>query len=145
MAIIQPCTEENWSAYRKARNEVNKMIKSAHERYRTRILDTSFPGQQRQFWKYIKAMKKSSSSIPSLSVGENVVTDAKEKATALNKQFQSVFTVEDLTNVPEIGTGNLHAMQPIQISETGIQTLLHNLETNKAPGPDGIESHMCKW
>jgi len=43
-------------------------------------------------------------------VGENVVTNAKEKATAINKQFQSVFTVEDLPNVPEIGTGNLHTM-----------------------------------
>ena len=57
-------TGENWSAYRKAHNEVNKMIQSAHEQYCTRILDTSFPGQQRRFWKYIKAMKNFSSSIP---------------------------------------------------------------------------------
>ena len=35
-------------------------------------------------------------------------------------------------------------MQPIQISETGVQTLLHNLETNKAPGPDGIHPLVLK-
>ena len=42
-------TEESWSSYRKARNKVNIMVQSAHERYCTRILDTNFPGQQHQF------------------------------------------------------------------------------------------------
>ena len=79
-------------------------------------------------------MKKSTSSIPSLTVDERTVINAKDKATALNDQFQSVFTVEDLTNMPEIRTDNFHTMQPIQISESGIQSLLQTL----APGPDGI-------
>ena len=127
----------SWRAYRKICNKVNKMVQSAHEQYRTRILDTTFSGHQRQFWKYIKAMKKST-SIPSLTVDDHTITNAKDKATALNDQFQSVFTVEDLTNMPEIGTGNFHTMQPIQSSESGIQTLLQNLDANKAPGPDGI-------
>ena len=55
--------------YRKACNKVNTMIQSAHERwYRTRILDATFSGQQHQFWKYIKAMKKDTFSMPSLTV-----------------------------------------------------------------------------
>jgi len=57
---------------------------------------------------------------------------AKDKATALNSQFQSVFTVENLNNMPEIGTGKFHTMQPFQISESGIQTLLHNLKYEKS-------------
>ena len=79
-------------------------------------------------------MKKSTSSIPSLTVDDRTVINAKDKATALNDQFQSVFTVEDLTNLPEMGTGNFHTMQPIQISESEIQTLLQNVDANKAPG-----------
>ena len=82
-------------------------------------------------------MKKSTSSIPSLTVNGRTVTKAKDRTTALNDQFQSVFTVEDLSNVPEIGTGN-YIMQPIQFSEAGIQALLQNLDTNKSPDPDGI-------
>ena len=90
-------TEESWSSYRKAHNKVNIMVQSAHERYCTRILGTNFPGQQRQFWKYIKAMKKDNSSVPSLTVDNQTVISAKEKAYVLNNQFQSVFTVADLT------------------------------------------------
>ena len=55
------------------------MVQSAHERYRTRILDINFPGQQRQFWKYIKAMKKDTSSVPSLTVNNRTIISAKEK------------------------------------------------------------------
>ena len=53
-------------------------------------------------------MKKSTSSISSLTVDDRTVINAKGKVTALNDQFQSVFTVEDLTDMPEIGTGNFH-------------------------------------
>ena len=72
-------TKESWSSYRKARNKVNIMVQSTHERYRTRILDTTFSGQQRQFWKYIKAMKKDTSSIPSLTADNWTVISAKKK------------------------------------------------------------------
>ena len=37
-------TKESWSFYCKARNKVNIMVQSAHERYHTRILDTTFSG-----------------------------------------------------------------------------------------------------
>ena len=75
--------------------------------------------------------------MPSLTVNGHTVTRAKHRATALNTQFQSVFT-EDLFNVLEIGTENYNLMQPIQFSEAGIQALLQNLDTNKSSGPDGI-------
>ena len=32
----------------------------------------------------------------------------------------------------------------MQISESGIQTLLQNLDTNKVPGPDGIHPLVLK-
>ena len=41
----------------------------------------------------LKQMKKDTSSIPSLTVDDRTVISAKEKASVLNDQFQSVFTV----------------------------------------------------
>ena len=101
-------------------NERNTMVQSALEWYHTRILDTTFSGQQCQFWKYIKAMKKDTCSTPSLTVDGRTVISITEKASALNDQFQSAFTVEDLITIPKIGIGNFHTMQPIQFSESGI-------------------------
>ena len=47
-------TKESWSSYCKTRNKVNTVIQSAYERYRTRILNTTFSGQQRLFLKYTR-------------------------------------------------------------------------------------------
>ena len=58
--------------------------------------------------------------MPSLTMDEHTIGNVKDKTTALNDQFQSVFTVEDL-----------------------IQTLLQNLD-NKAPGPDGMHPLVLK-
>ena len=137
-------TKEAWDAYRKLRNKVNKMLETAHEEYRTRILDTAFSGHQRQFWKYIRAMKKSTSSIPTLTVNDHTITSAKDKAIALNSHFQSVFTTEDLSNVPHKGTSSCSVMQPLDFSVPGIQILLENLEAVKSPGPDGIHPTILK-
>ena len=43
-------TEEAWGAYQKLRNQVSKMLETAHEKYRSQILDTSFSGHKCQFW-----------------------------------------------------------------------------------------------
>ena len=89
-------------------------------------------------------MKKSTSSIPTLTVNGYTLTNAKDKAVALNSHFQSVFTVEDLTNVPHKGTGSCSIMQPLDFLVHGIQVLLENLDTAKSPGPDRIRSVVLK-
>ena len=120
------------------------MLETAHEKYRSQILDTSFSGHKRQFWKYIRTMKKSTSSIPTLMSDGYTLTNAKDKATALNSYFQSVFTIEDLTNVPNKGTSNCSTMKPIVFTVPGIQSLLENLEVVKSPGPDKIHPLVLK-
>ena len=73
------------------------------------------------------------------------LTNAKDKATALNSYFQSVFTIEDLTNVPNKGTSNYcSAMKPIVFTVPGIQSLLENLEHVKSPIPDKIHPLVLK-
>ena len=88
-------------------------------------------------------MKKSTSSILTLM---STLTNARDKATALNSYFQSVFTIEDLTNVPNKGTSNCLAMKPIVFTVPGIQSLLaiENLEVVKSPGPDKIHPLVLK-
>ena len=40
--------------------------------------------------------------IAPLKEGETIYTTAEQKSSALNKQFQSVFTTEDLSNIPQL-------------------------------------------
>ena len=78
------------------------MFKAAHEEYRFQILDKSFSGHKCHFWKHIQTMKKDTSSIPALISNGYTISKAKDKATALNSYFQSVFTIEDLLVVSQL-------------------------------------------
>ena len=90
-------------------------------------------------------MKKDTISITSLTVDTRTVINAKEKACVVNDPVSfCLYTVEDVTTIPEIGTRNFHTMQPIQLSESGIQMLLQNLKANKSPGPDEIHPLVLK-
>ena len=91
---------EDWAAYRSARNSVNSQLECAHNAYYGQLFDDYFAGNRRQFWKYIQARRKEPSGVSTLLIDNQSVSDHKEKAITLSNQFQSVFTREDLSNVP---------------------------------------------
>jgi hypothetical protein len=67
------------------------------------------------------------------------------KAQALNRQYESVFTKEDLTTIPEVDSGMLIPdMLNIQFSVDGTAKLLQRLNPSKANGPDKIPTRVLK-
>ena len=80
--------------------------------------------------------------MPTLINNGTVITDSLEKAEVLNMQFYSVFTDEDLTNIPQVQL-EYPIMPEISCSISGVRNLL-NLETNKSPGPDSIPTILLK-
>jgi hypothetical protein len=61
-----------------------------------------------------------------------------EKANILNKQFQSAFTSEANTNIPDKGPITHPTMEPITISRDGVYKLIKNINPSKPTGPDTI-------
>ena len=57
------------------------------------------------------------------------------RANILNEQFKSVFTEDDLTNIPDKGIRTIPNMPKIKIDCKGVHKLLKNLKTHKATGP----------
>jgi hypothetical protein len=47
-----------------------------------------------QFYSYIKSKRSNTSRIPTLKENDNLLSTPKQKAAALNRQYQSVFTEE---------------------------------------------------
>ena len=66
------------------------------------VSDETFTGNKRQFWKYIRSMRQDTSTtgIPTLSSNGKEFNTVKDKARVLNDHFQSVFTSENLSNIP---------------------------------------------
>ena len=73
-----------------------------------------------------------------------LVTDTQDKANILNNQFQTVFTNERNTNIPDKGPSPHPEMPHISIHNPGILNLLSNLNPHKACGPDNIHSRVLK-
>jgi len=70
--------------------QFNVKLKKAHNNYYARLFDTSFDGNKRQFWQYIKAKRKDTNVISTITVDGIPFSDTLSKAEALNNQF--IFT-----------------------------------------------------
>ena len=74
-------------------------MRKAHQNCMNKLLEVDYdvPGENtkrsitKRFWQYIKAKRKDSSGIPILKSDRKEITDSKQKADILNKQYNSVF------------------------------------------------------
>ena len=70
-----------------------------------------------------------------------------EKANILNDFFSSVFTKEDLKNIPKLDPGSRSdgvSLTEILITPKAVQEKLAKLDPCKAFGPDGIPPRVLK-
>jgi hypothetical protein len=97
-----------------------------------------------RFWSYIKSVRKDTSGISPLKDQGLFVSDPKGKAEILNRQYSSVFTKEDYTNIPDLGDSPYPDMPPFTITSPGVEKLLAGLNPHKACGPDGLPPKILK-
>ena len=84
-------------------------------------------GNIKKMWKYIEHKKCNASGVAPLKKSGLVHSDPAAKANILNEQFCSVFTAEDLANMPDLGDSPYPDMPHITVTTNGIQKLLEKL------------------
>jgi hypothetical protein len=57
-------------------------------------------------------------------------------------QFKSVYTKENLENIPNKGRSPYPNMPKIQVTEQGVHKLLKNIKPHKVTGPDKIQGRF---
>ena len=126
------CDQTN---YVNVRNECNKSIRCAKRKHE-KILSNESKSNPRNFWKYVNSYSKNTSGVSSLKdgMGQLSVTD-KEKANTLNTFFSSVFTHDNLNNLPHRVTGD--ESDGITLADV-IYDKLCKLNKRNAQGPDSI-------
>ena len=72
------------------------------------------------------------------------VTDPTQKAEKMNEHFKSVFTVEDLKDIPLMNPSTYTVMPDISVNVSGIHKLLSDVNPFKATGPDAISACFLK-
>ena len=140
-------SEYDYSKYKDSRNNCSKTINKAKRKYERNIAANS-KQNPKQFWKFVQSKTKLVSGISPLTdkEGKTAVTD-KDKANILNSFFSSVFTKEDLNNIPkseEEGRSKGIALTDIQVTPAAVNKKLKDLNPNKAQGPDKIPPRVLK-
>ncbi len=97
----------------------------------------------KKFWSYVKAKRKDPCDVSPLKSEGTLISDAKGKASVLNKQYCSVFTNEN-TPAPPLGNSAHLPMPDIIINPNEVEKALKDLKPNNTSGPDKISPRVLK-
>ena len=136
--------DEDWETFLSCQKELRKSLNKAEQEFVSDHLTTAMKENKKQFWSYMKKMGKSEGGVADLLVNNKIVSDGQRKAEALNTQFASVFTREDQSSIPSLGTSTIPSIPELVIHEGGVLKQLQELLPNKAPGPDQIPPWFLK-
>ena len=89
-------------------------------------------GNRKKIWSYIKALRKDNSGVAPLKENGKMHADPLDKSNILNRQYESTFTQEDETNIPQPEGRPYPPMPDIEIGRDGVLKLLKRINPNKA-------------
>ena len=133
----------DYMAYNEIQREIKREVKKA-KRKLEKDLAKKAKKNPKKFYAYLKSKTSNRVGVGPLMGAEGLVSDDKEMAGILNAQYTSVFTSEDLTNMPEpevlfTGDGRLTDMR-FGVEE--VKKKLRDIKANGAPGPDKVWSKV---
>ena len=139
-------SQTNFHLYHMSRTKVNYYLRRERRKKEAKIA-SNMKRNPKQFYQYVKSKTSKRDNIPDLidKNGVKATTD-EEKSATLNDFFSSVFTNENLNEVP-IKTQQLDDTQHIDTAEISIQDmalLLKKLKPDKSPGTDQIHPRILK-
>ncbi|XP_068758077.1 uncharacterized protein [Montipora capricornis] len=123
---------------------MHKNLKLAREEYIKGHLSEAIKVNPKRFWSYVKRLKQENPGIADFEVDGKVISDGLLKSEILNSQFSSVFTEEDLENIPEMRSDPTPGLGSLIISEQGVLKQLSSLNPNKASGPNQTRPWFLK-
>ena len=136
-------SDRDWRRFRKLKKQAQTACRQASDSYLQDII-TSEHGGGRRLGAIVKAKRCDQTGVAPLKEGDQMFSDPKSKADLLNKQFASVFTIDNTSALPDLGPSSHPTMNHILIDSRGIVKLLKNINPHKASGPDGIPARLLK-
>jgi hypothetical protein len=137
----------DYNRYIEVRNNCSKLLKKTRKNYEKHVANES-KVNPKKFWKYVQEKLKVNTGIGTLKKKDgSLATDDASKADVLNEFFSSVFTHEDVTNVPKFEEGSYSKgvfLSEVRVTPSAVKRKLSELNPNKAQGPDGIPPRVLK-
>jgi hypothetical protein len=121
------------------------MIRDSNGKYMKEVISENQRGNPKRFWSYVKSKRQENVGVPPLKDEHGYIRSENDRKTEiLNAQFQSVYTREDISSMPDMGPSPYPNMERIRVSNNGVLKLLRDLDPYKAAGPDNIPPFILK-
>ena len=112
--------------------------------FKNKISESLEQKKSKPLWCYIKSKSQDGNGISPLKENGQLHSDSRRKAEILNNQFCSVFTSEDIKNIPKLPGPPNTEMPKFEITVQGVTKLLEGLNGGKASGPDELANLILK-
>ena len=122
---------EGWFKYYNLKKQCQRECHLAFNKYISTLVDPNSSAISKKLWPYIKSLKQEYSEVGLLNHQGTTITDPTAKANVLADYFSSVFIQEDASYTPNIDSGTLPNISPIQIHLEGEIQLLRNIQAHK--------------
>ena len=144
-------SQADWKKFKDLCKATKKRLTLAHDKYLLDLLktndmdlETCKPTMTKRFWTHVKSKRQDNVGVAPLEINDDVISASRKKANLLNNYFKSVFTKEDLQNMPPEATSLYADISLIHFSMAEITKLLQKVDCKKANGPDGIPCYILK-
>ena len=138
--------EETKKEHKLWQKTCKRVIREAKKEFEERMA-SDIKGNNKSFFKYVRSRKPAREAVGPLDGeggGEEIKGDL-EIAEKLNEFFASVFTAEDLGQIPQPGQPPLtKELSQIMVNKDDVLDQIDKLIINKSPGPDGIHPRVIK-
>ncbi|XP_072039087.1 uncharacterized protein [Amphiura filiformis] len=137
--------ERDWLRFKHLKKESQKTCRRSYNKYIYDIVHSD-PSSRRnkRLGALIKSKRCDQMGVAPLKEGGFLHSDPKTKAAILNRQFTSVFSVDDGSTVPDLDHKQHPSMDSITVDRNGVTKLLRNLKPFSASGPNGIPTKLLK-
>ena len=135
-------------AYRAVKAAAQREERKAYWNYIANLIEVGDDDwktpKQKRFWSYIRNTRKDNAGISPLKENGRLFSRAKDKADILGRQYESVYTHEDVSSIPKPVGEPFPPMKELQISDEVVTKLLRKVNPNKASSPDSILVRILK-
>ena len=123
--------------YIKCKNKLRSLTRNLRSEFERNLIG-NIKNNPKSFWKYDRSRLTSRSMIPSLEKLDNTIaTSSRDKAETLNNFFNSVFTTENVHNIPTISViDNVVPVSDIVIDSNIVKNKFDQLDPSKSSEPD---------
>jgi hypothetical protein len=136
----------SWEKFKAHRRVTDRRIRKAYRNYvRDTIGGSLKENNTKPFWNFLKTKKQEVFGVSNLKTTDGGLASLPvHKANALNEQFCSVFTKENLSDVPSSKSCDIPDISDITVTVPGVKKLLDDIKPHKASGPDEIPGRVLR-